>query len=394
VKIIVDLRALAGDQISGVKIYLRNTLAEIFRLDKKNSYFLWFNSATENFPELEIPHSPRFKKIHTKFSNRLLNFRLRFFDAPPLDRFIFSNEKRAEKIDLFWSPDPRPVALSDDCRLVVTVHDLSPTRFPQFFSAKTMLWQRFLNSQKIAQTADRILAVSNFTQSELTEFWKIPAEKIAVTPLAARISVQKIRPKKLPKKFILALSTLEPRKNLRTLVRAFAELQKENLSSARIGDSNKVELVIAGDFDRKIFADPGIMKHETRNMKHGASSTKHGIHFLGSVSEAEKAGLLAAAEVFCFPSIYEGFGLPPLEAAVAGTPILAADIPPLREVLGTAAQFVAPENIDAWRIALAKILADKKLRQKMAAAGKVRARKFSWENTAKKTLAAFAEVVK
>jgi glycosyltransferase involved in cell wall biosynthesis len=152
--------------------------------------------------------------------------------------------------------------------------------------------------------------------------------------------------------------------------------------------------VIAGDFDRKIFADPGIMKHETRNMKHGASSTKHGIHFLGSVSEAEKAGLLAAAEVFCFPSIYEGFGLPPLEAAVAGTPILAADIPPLREVLGTAAQFVAPENIDAWRIALAKILADKKLRQKMAAAGKVRARKFSWENTAKKTLAAFAEVVK
>lgn len=378
-KIIVDLRALAGDQISGVKIYLRNTLAEIFRLDKKNSYFLWFNSATENFPELEIPHSPRFKKIHTKFSNRLLNFRLCFFDTPRLDELIFAGSQRAEKIDLFWSPDPRPVALSDDCRLVVTLHDLAPARFPQFFSAKTRLWQRFLNSQKITQTANRILAVSNFTKSELTEFWKIPAEKIAVTPLAARISAQKIRPKKLPKRFILALSTLEPRKNLRTLVRAFAELQKEN--------PNKVELVIAGDFDRKIFADPGIMKHATRNMQHG-------IHFLGSVSEAEKAGLLTAAEVFCFPSIYEGFGLPPLEAAVAGTPILAADIPSLREVLGTAAKFVAPENIDAWRIALAKILADKKLRQKMAAAGKVRARKFSWKNTAKKTLAAFAEVVK
>lgn len=381
-KIIIDLRALAGEQTSGVKIYLRNTLAEIFHQDKKNTYFLWFNSATEPFPQLDIPRSPRFRKIHTRFSNRALNFNLRLRGVPRLDELVSAEDNRGEKIDLFWLPDPRPVALSENCKLIATFHDLSPTRFPEFFSVKTRFWHKFLNLKKIAKSADRILAVSEFTKSELETCWKIAPAKIAVTPLAAKISSQKILPANLPKKFILALSTLEPRKNLRTLIAAFRELQKESLSSTRIEDPSAIELVIAGEVDRKIFANPRIMKHGTHNMKHK-------IHFLGSVSENEKAGLLAAAEVFCFPSIYEGFGLPPLEAAAVGAPVLAADIPALREVLGDAAQFLPPKNSDAWRVALAKILTDKKLRAKMSAAGKARARKFSWENTARKTLAAF-----
>ncbi|MCF7845782.1 MAG: glycosyltransferase family 4 protein [Candidatus Peribacteraceae bacterium] len=385
-KIIVDLRALAGDQISGVKIYLTNLLSEIFRLDKKNRYFLWFNSATENFPKLAVPHSPRFKKIHTRFSNRILNLKLGFSSSPPLDELILSTEDRREKIDLFWLPDPRPVALSSDCRLVATIHDLSPVRFPRFFSSKTRLWHRFLNPHRIAKSADRIIAVSDFTKSELEKYWAIPKAKISVTPLAAKLSTKRVLPKNLPKRFILALSTLEPRKNLKTLVHAFQEYRQENPDSA--------ELVLAGDFDRKIFADPGIMKHEAGNMKHETSSMQQGVHFLGKVSETEKAALFSAAEVFCFPSIYEGFGLPPLEAAAAGTPVLAADIPPLREVLGNAAKFIPPNNVDAWRIALVKILSDKKLQKKMSAAGKRRASEFSWEKTAQKTLAAFEDAVK
>jgi glycosyltransferase involved in cell wall biosynthesis len=372
VKIIVDLRPLAGEKISGVKIYLANVLTELFRLDTKNTYFLWWNSASEKFPELEIPRSPRFKKIHTKFSNRILN--LQFLAGRRFaDELVLAADNRTEKADIFWLPDPRPVAISRNCRLVATIHDLSPTRFPQFFSVKTRIWHHFLNPQKIANSAERILAVSQFTKSELAKFWKIPAGKIAVTPLAAKIAEEKIRPKNLPRKFILALSTLEPRKNLATLVRAFAEFREEN--------SNKIELVIAGDFDREIFADPEIAKTP-------------GVRLLGKIAESEKAGLLAAAEVFCFPSIYEGFGLPPLEAAAAGTPILVADIPPLREILGDAAQFLPPRNVDAWRVGLAKILADGKLRAKMSRAGKLRAREFSWRKTAERTLAAFSNAVK
>ena len=379
-KIIVDLRPLAGKKISGVKIYLVNVLAEIFRLDTKNTYFLWWNSASEKFPELEIPRSPRFKKIHTKFSNRILN--LQFLAGRRFaDELVLAADNRTEKVDIFWLPDPRPIAISRNCKLVATIHDLSPTLFPQFFSTKTKIWNYFLNPRKIANSAERILAVSQFTKSELEKFWKIPAAKIAVTPLAAKIAEEKIRPRNLPKKFIFALSTLEPRKNLKMLVRAFAEFREENLSPTSIGDPSKIELVIAGDFDREIFADPKIAKTP-------------GVRLLGKIAESEKAELLAAAEVFCFPSIYEGFGLPPLEAAAVGTPILVADIPPLREILGDAAQFLPPRNVDAWRVGLAKILADEKLRTKMSIAGKLRARKFSWRKTAERTISAFENAVK
>lgn len=371
--IAVDLRALGGEKISGVKIYLQNLLEEIFQLDKKNHYFLWWNSATEDFPlNLKIPKSPRFKKIQTRFSNRILN--LQFLAGRKFaDKLILAAEDRPGKIDLFWLPDPRPIALSSNCRLVMTIHDLASELFPAFFSLKTRLWHKFLNPLKIANSADRILAVSNFTKDELERVWQIPPEKISVTPLAAKVSRSRFSPKNLPLKFILSLSTLEPRKNLRTLIAAFAELQKEN--------STEIELLIAGDFDSKIFADPKISKIP-------------GVRFLGKISEAEKFQLLAAAEVFCFPSLYEGFGIPPLEAMQCGTPVLAADIPPLREVLGNATQFLPPKNIDAWRVALTKILADEKLRRKMSVAGKAQAQKFSWRKTAEKTLAAFDEVLK
>jgi len=372
VKIIVDLRPLAGDQISGVKVYLENLLTKIFQIDKKNRYFLWFNSATEKFPNLEIPKSPRFKKIHTHFSNRILNFQF-LTNRKFADQLVLSADSRNEKVDLFWLPDPRPITLSPNCKLVVTIHDLSPTRFPQFFSKKTRVWHKFLNPKKIAKSADRILAISNFTKSELEKFWKIPTSKITVTPLAVKIGHEKIRPKNLPRRFILALSTLEPRKNLPTLIAAFREFREKN--------SSKIELVIAGDFDRKIFADPKINKIE-------------GVQLLGKISENKKLELLSAAEVFCFPSIYEGFGLPPLEAATAGTPVLATNIPPLREILDNSAQFLPPKNIDAWQIALTKILEDKKLRMKMSIAGKIQSRKFSWQKTAEKTLTAFEDAVK
>jgi glycosyltransferase involved in cell wall biosynthesis len=254
----------------------------------------------------------------------------------------------------------------------MTIHDLASELFPEFFSLKTRLWHKFINPRKIANSADRILAVSNFTKDELGRVWQIPAEKISVTSLAAKVSRSRFSPKNLPPKFVLALSTLEPRKNLRTLIAAFAEFQKEN--------STEIELLIAGDFDSKIFADPKIPKIQ-------------GVRFLGKISEAEKFQLLAAAEVFCFPSIYEGFGIPPLEAMQCGTPVLAADIPAIREVCGEAAKFIPPKNVDAWKVALAKILTNAELRKNLSKRGLARAGRFSWEETARKTIEVFNNLV-
>ncbi len=370
----VDLRALGGDKISGVKVYITSLLEEIFRLDKKNRYFLWWNSAHEDFPKnLKIPKSPRFKLIQTKFSNRALNLKLTAVGSPPLDKLIMNAENRKDQLDIFWLPDPRPVALSPSCRLVTTIHDLSPTLYPQFFSAKTRLWHKLLNSQKIARRSDRVLAVSHATAKDLTELWRIPEQKMTVTQLAAsaklkKVPLRNVRKKyNLPEKFILSLSTLEPRKNLKMLIQAFGELKQEMKIPHR--------LVLAGELDEKIFANPKIEERD--------------IYLTGFVEEKDKAALLSAADVFCFPSLYEGFGIPVLEAMQCEVPVLASDIPPLREVCGDAAKFIPPKNMDAWKVALAKIISNEELRQSLTERGKKQAKKFSWEKTAKETIKAF-----
>ncbi len=383
----VDLRALSGDTVSGVKVYLLSLLEAIFRLDKKNRYFLWWNSASET-PEtsqgltaLKIPKSPRFKLIHTKFSNRKLNLQLSLRGSPPLDRLILDAENRKEQLDVFWLPDPRPVALSENCKLVTTVHDLSPTLFPQFFSPKTRVWHKLLNPKKIARNSDYILAVSDSTKKDLQEVWGVPTSRITTTPLAASVRLtpqtsggltDAIRKKyNLPEKFIFSLSTLEPRKNLQTLIAAFREFKEET--------NFPHELVLAGSFDQKIFANPNLKKFKW-------------LHFPGFIAEKDKAALFSTADLFCFPSFYEGFGIPPLEAMSCGVPVLTSDIPAIREVCGDAAKLLPSRNVDAWKVALQKILTNENLREEMSKRGLAQAKKFSWEKTAKKTIEVFESV--
>jgi glycosyltransferase involved in cell wall biosynthesis len=384
VNIGIDLRALAGSQTSGVKVYLRSILEELFEWDKKNTYLLWWNSASEPCP-LEIPRSPRFKLIHTRYSNRYLNLRLRLQNQPFLDEMLLREAQREkQKLDIFWLPDLRPVAVSNHCKLVITLHDLASTLHPEFFSLKTRAWFQFLNPEKITEKADRLIAVSDSTAQDLQRIWKIEAGSISTTPLGVSTRIKPVRSKEslkkvkrkyhLPENFVLSLSTLEPRKNLPTLIRAFAKLKEET--------NFPHELVLAGNFDQKIFADPKLKKF--RNVAW--------LHFPGEIAENNKAALISAAEIFCFPSVYEGFGLPALEALACGTPLLASDIPALREVCGEAAQFLPPHNSDAWKVALVKLISDKKTAQLLQIKGLIQARKFSWQNTAKATLAAFAAV--
>lgn len=375
--IAVDLRALGGGNVSGVTVYLRNILNELLKIDKKSNYFLWFNSAREKLDLPEIKTSSRIKLIQTSYPNRWLNYSLLFRDKPKLDELILSQPGRSgEKIDIFWLPDPRPVVLSDGCKLVTTIHDLSLTRFPKFFSYKTRLWHRLLNSKSIASKADRIMAVSQFTAGELDKYWGVSKDKITVThlgvskdmnPVTDKTKLVEVRKKyNLPKEFILSLSTLEPRKNLRTLIKAFVGLKKEsNLAHS---------LVLAGRLDKKIFASPKL-------------PTADGILPTGFIDESDKAALISAADVFCFPSLYEGFGLPALEALACGTPLLASDIPALREVVGDAATFVSPNDIAGWKKAIFEAC-------NLQPESRRSVRELTWEKTAMKILEIFQDVGK
>lgn len=389
----IDLRALVGSATSGVTVYLNSVLEELFKIDKKNNYFLWWNSAKyKSNLSLKIPRSPRFKFIRTNYSNRWLNFKLKFGAKFYADQLI-SPQKQ---LDLFWLPDPRPVVLSPSCKLITTVHDLSPTLYPKFFSFKTRLWHKFLKPAEIARRSDRLVSVSKSTAEDLQEIWDIPKNKIVVTKLGVAKKnkrvvsgslMAKVRKKyNLPAKFVLSLSTLEPRKNLRTLITAFKELKEET--------DLPHSLVLAGRSNSKIFANPGIKSPSIPLLKRGKTNGERQedfLHLPGFIAEEDKAAVISMADAFCFPSHYEGFGLPALEALACGTPLLASDIPALHEVAGHAAIFSDPRNTDAWKISLQKVLTNKSTIKKLSSLGIKQAAKFSWRKTAKETLKAFEE---
>ncbi len=373
----VDLRALTTSTTSGVTVYLYSVLTELLKLDKKNTYYLWWNSADKS-SQPPVFKSPRSKTITTHYSNRLLNLLLKS-GYIELDRLILETAgESSKKLDLFWLPDPRPVHISMNCALVSTIHDLAAHTHPEFFNLKTRLWHYFSNTQAITKKSDHLLAVSHFTADEIKNKWHVNAKKITVTSLGVtqnlkRIKTKSVRDKvrikyQLPKRFVLSLSTLEPRKNLSTLIKAFATLKAET--------DLPHHLVIAGTANPSIFADPKIKQAPW-------------LHLSGHIDETDKAALFSMADCFCFPSYYEGFGLPALEALATDTPLLAADIPALHEVAGNAAKYAPPDNPDAWAVSLQKTITSHNLNK----TGSRQAHKYTWQNTALKTLKIFEKVI-
>jgi glycosyltransferase involved in cell wall biosynthesis len=234
--------------------------------------------------------------------------------------------------------------------------------------------------------ADKIIAVSKFTQSEIIKYYKTDQGKVNYIYNAvaddflkqthSQIELEKIRQKySLPKKFILYLGTLQPRKNLPVLIEAYAKI-KEQLP--------EMKLVLAGgkghNYDRNIDA-----------MIQRCTLKKDEIILPGFISEEDKKAIMLLADCFCFPSLYEGFGIPILEAFSVGLPCLISDIAPHREVAKDSALFFTPSNSADLSKKLLKIITEKDLRAKLLTNEKERLLGFSWEITAKKVHAIFEE---
>ena len=216
---------------------------------------------TNIFHNIDISHFPtnysNVKVKRTRIPNSLLNLSLSFFRWPKVDHLL------GEKIDVFWVPDPRPAPVSGNCKKIVTFHDLSFEDFKYSFNLKTRLWHMLLRPQKEAEEARQIIAVSQFTRDQLIQEYDIPIEKIEVIYEAAPSSVLPItlpkgfeiiqRKYNLPDRYFLCLSTLEPRKNIKGVIEAYLEWQKETRAD--------VDLVIAGQAYPNIFSEMDIQTH-------------------------------------------------------------------------------------------------------------------------------------
>lgn len=276
------------------------------------------------------------------------------------------------------------------CKTVLTVHDLIFALFPEYhLPLNKWFLNRFM--PVFVRRADAIITVSECSKRDLINLYAVLPERITVVyegvdkrfhtdpgPEALTGLRQRYA---LPERFILYVGTIEPRKNLTTLLEAFKQFQVMH-SDLKLETFN-LKLVIAGR--------PGWLYQPTFD-RIKALGLEDNVRLLGYVPDDDLPALYRAAEVFVFPSLYEGFGLPPLEAMACGTPVICSNASSLPEVVGDAGMLVEPSDVEAWTAALAHLLADAGLRAELGWRGRRQAIQFTWRETAQRTLELYQQV--
>lgn len=267
--------------------------------------------------------------------------------------------------------------------MLVTVYDLTFIRYPQRLTTARQLYLRAF-TESTCKRAKRILAISHSTKQDLIDLLGIDSEKIDVTPLGydpniykplAQEKIEAFRKeKKLPERFWLFLGTLEPRKNLVTLIEAYA----------RLPENERLPLVLAGG--KGWLTEPIFAAIEKYGLSDAITTT-------GFVPTDEIALWYNSAELFVYPSVFEGFGLPVLEAMACGIPIITSNVSSLPEVAQDAGKTLAPHEVEIWTEALREAYHDSDWRKKSSQRGLQIAQTFTWEQTARLTLEAYQKVL-
>jgi glycosyltransferase involved in cell wall biosynthesis len=293
---------------------------------------------------------------------------------------------RREGIDLFHAPH-YVLPLLTPCKSVVTIHDCIHLRFPQYLPnrlayayARSSLWIA-------THRSNRVLTVSEASKRDILRYFRVPEGKIDViynaiderygeTP--SPDEVERVRDRyQLNAPYVLYAGNIKPHKNLERLIEAFHTLRQD-------GDLAHVKLLIIGD---------EVSKYATlRRAVHKYKLHKH-VRFFGFVPDKTLAVLYRLARVFVFPSLYEGFGLPPLEAMASGTPVITSNVSSLPEVVGDAALLIDPLNPAAIADAMRRVLMDSDLRETLREKGLKRVREFSWERSVRRVREIYGEVL-
>ncbi|MFH1661540.1 MAG: glycosyltransferase family 1 protein [Candidatus Falkowbacteria bacterium] len=375
-KIGIDIRTLMDDKYSGVPEYTYNLLKEILKLDYDNQYKFFYNS----FSDVKLPkfENQNIKIIRKKYPNKIFNYGMqKALNYPKIDQLI--------DIDLFFMPHINFISLSRKCKSVLTVHDLSFLRYPEFFSVRKNIWHKMINVKKLIKKFNKIVAVSESTKNDVIQLCDVDKNKVKVIYSGIGEQYKKLDVEtqnfafiknkyNLPNRFIFYLGNLEPRKNICGIIKAYNELRNRNINLENI------KLIIAGGNGWK---SKDIFKTFEK------SKYKDDIKFLGYADASDKVYLYNLASLFVYPSFYEGFGFPPLEAMACGTPVVSSFSSSLPEVVGNAGLMVDPYNISDIARAMEQILIKKDLRYNLINKGFNQACKFKWENTAKQYLEYF-----
>jgi glycosyltransferase involved in cell wall biosynthesis len=280
------------------------------------------------------------------------------------------------RIDVLHSPHHTTPLASCGCRRVVTIHDLTFLLLPERYPPTRRLYFQVV-TRLSARVADAIIVPSEAVRGDVLRLVRVPPERLFVIPEAAgpafhpqdAVAIEAVRRRYgLEGPFLLSVGSLEPGKNRGRLLQAFARLQARGL---------KQTLVVAGQRAWRYEGEAPLAR------RLGLADS---VRFLGHVPQADLPALYSAADVFVFPSLYEGFGLPALEALACGTPVVASNVSALPEVVGDAALQVSPLDVEALVDAMERLLRDDRLRADLRERGLQRAGQFSWEKAARQTV--------
>jgi glycosyltransferase involved in cell wall biosynthesis len=348
--------------VGGTEIYLRGLLGGLAGIDTANQYFIFTNRETG--PDL-VPRQPNFRRLPQPVRAASRPARMLWEQAAlPLAAVRHS-------LDVMLNPG-FTAPLFCPCPQVTVFHDLQHKRHPEYFRWFDLpFWRFFLFCS--AHVSRLLLAVSAATAADLLKYYRLPESKVRVTPEGVETVFFDIARRRTPEPFLLTVSTLHPHKNLDGLLRAFAGFRRTH---------PQFRLVVCGLHG---FSTGAL--HELRD----SLDLRDAVEFPGWIPREDLHELYARAWAFLYPSRFEGFGLPVLEALAAGIPTACSAIEPLRSIAGGAALEFDPLDAAAIAEGMLRIATDEPLRARLAEAGPRRAAQFSWRATAEGTLAALVE---
>lgn len=363
---------LMDSHTGGISRYTKNLVENLLRLDRENEYVLIHSNRKKcqlsgKYKEIQLPF---FTSIPHKFITGLLY----------LDKIC-----KDEKLDILHDTGQiGPYFWPSKTKRILTIFDVSIYRYPEVFTTLTRLYYRSMN--RVTKNIDKIITISKYSKNDIIKFLHVSPNKVSVTHLGVEKHFCKIKNpalldqvrKKLhlPNSFVLFVGTIEPRKNIPFLIKAFAKV-KEDLPK-------ETKLVIAGrkGWERKdTYSLPSLLGIE------------NDVIFTGQIEDTYLPALYNLADVFVYPSLYEGFGLPVLEAMACRCPVITSNVSSLPEIAGKGALLINPANENELAKKIKDVIINQKIRENLIHSGFIQSEKFSWETCALQTLNIYKNVI-
>jgi glycosyltransferase involved in cell wall biosynthesis len=373
----IDARVLQEGN-GGVFVYTKSLLQHLISSSKRHQFKLFTNKYKKKPSKIldELSDYSNVKRYSYRFPNKFLNASLKFTRWPNIDTLI-------KGCDVLFFPTMMYSAWSKSIPVVITMHDISFEIFPEFFTRRQQIWHNLMNPKSLCHSCTKIISVSESTKRDLVRAYGLEPKKIKVVhsgidkifrPILDKDECSRIREKyKLPDvPYIIQEGTIQPRKNYIGTLEAFTFWQSNYSTEASI-----YHLLLVGHKGWKSAKFLRLVRKSPFNDK---------IHVISDVATHDLPVLYSLSSVSVFPSFYEGFGFPPLEAMASAVPVIAGANSSIGEIVGDAGLLVDPYRVDDLVTAIRSIVNDEVLAKSLLAKGLTRTVEFNWERTSKDTL--------